>query len=368
MVESEDAIRVTTLELFFDLVFVFTITQLTTLLLADPSPRGVFSAILLLGVTWWMYGGYAWLTNAVPPNTTVRRLLLMCGMAGFLVMALAMPKTFGGHAGLTFGLGYLFVTVVHAALFTKTSARSAVRAILRLAPLNLASACLVLLAGILGGTTEIVLWSAAFALQVISPYLSGQGGFVVKTAHFVERHGLVVIIAFGESVVAVGIGAAGLRVDGALVGVAVLGLALTGCLWWLYFGGDDERRAERALADTPPERRPRVALWTYGYAHLALLFGVVMLAAGVKKVIGHAFDRVPASAAWYLAGGLALFLLAHTAFRVVLGIGRNAPRGLAALAVLATVPLGQSVAAVAQLAALVVVLLSTIAVDRAIRL
>ena len=115
MTSSEDSIRVSTLELFFDLVFVFTITQLTAILLDDPGWRGLFSAILMLGVTWWMYGGYAWLTNAVPPTTTSRRLLLMAGMAGFLIMALAIPGTFDGHAGLAFGLGYLLVTGVHTA-------------------------------------------------------------------------------------------------------------------------------------------------------------------------------------------------------------------------------------------------------------
>src|SRR5437660_5306417 len=131
MSEPDDTIGVTTLELFFDLVFVFVITQLTATLLDHANARGLLSAILMLGVTWWMYGGYAWLTNAVPPNTTTRRLLLIGGMAGFLVMALAIPHTFDGHDAVAFGLGSLFVTIVHMALFTKTSAESAVRAILR---------------------------------------------------------------------------------------------------------------------------------------------------------------------------------------------------------------------------------------------
>jgi low temperature requirement protein LtrA len=364
MSAPEDTIRVTTLELFFDLVFVFTITQLTATLLEDPGWLALLQAILMLGVTWWMYGGYAWLTNAVPPNTTVRRLLLMAGMAGFLVMALAIPDTFDGHGGLAFGLGYVFVTIVHMALFTKTSAESAVRAILRLAPFNLVAAGLVLLAGIVGGTAEYVLWSAAFVLQVISPYLSGQEGFVIQAAHFVERHGLVVIIAFGESIVAIGIGAGEMPVDLALVGVAVLGLALTGCLWWLYFGGDDDEEAERALGNTPHERRPVVGLWAYGYAHLMLLFGVVLIAAGVKKAIGHAFEHASMPAAWYLAAGVALFLMGDALFRRVLSIGRNGLRVVAALVSLLTVPLGLSTVVVAQLGVLVLVLLATLVAER----
>ena len=364
MTTPEDSIRVSTLELFFDLVFVFTITQLTAILLNDPHPHGLFSAILMLGVTWWMYGGYAWLTNAVPPTTTSRRLLLMAGMTGFLVMALAIPGAFGGSDGLAFGLGYLLVTAVHTALFTKTTTESAVRAILRLAPFNFVSAILVLVAGIAGGTAEFVLWSAAFCLQVIAPYLSGQEGFVIQAAHFVERHGLVVIIAFGESIVAIGIGATNLPLDAALVFVAVLGLALTGCLWWLYFGGDDDEEAERALGNTPNERRPHVALWGYGYAHLALLFGVVMLAAGVKKAIGHAFEHASGPAAWYLAGGVSLYLVGDAVFRGVLGIGRSGFRVLAAVVALLTVPIGQSTVVVAQLGALVVVLFLTIVAER----
>src|SRR5262249_21142257 len=158
--------------------------------------------------------------------------------------------------------------------------RSAVRAILRIAPFNVASALLIVAAGVLGGAAEYVLWAAAFATQAATPFLSrGLGGFRVEPAHFVERHGLVVIIVLGESVVAIGIGAAGRRVGPGLVGVAVLGLPLAAGLWGLYLGGDDER-AERALRGAAPDRRPWMALESYGYAHLPILLGVVVLAAG----------------------------------------------------------------------------------------
>ena len=360
---QESTVRVSTLELFFDLVFVFTITQLTAILVDHPGVRGVLQVILMLGVTWWMYGGYAWLTNAVAADTTARRLFLMGGMAGFLTMALSIPGAFGKGDGAAFGLGYLLVTLVHTALFTKTSAESVLRAILRISPFNLISAALVLTAGIIGGTTEYVLWAVAFVLQLITPLLSGTEGFTVAPAHFVERHGLVVIIAFGESIVALGIGATGLAVDGALVGVAVLGLALTGCLWWAYFGGDDVK-AEDALRDTPPDRRPWVALCAYGYAHLVLLSGVVALAAGIKKAIGHAFEHATPLAAWYLASGIALFLLGDVLFRATLGIGGNRYRLIAVPLSVATVPLGLDVAVVGQLGALVAVLVATLGAER----
>ena len=361
MTATEDTVRVSTLELFFDLVFVFTITQLTAMLVTGPT--NVFPAMLILGVTWWMYSGYAWLTNAVPATTTVRRLLLLAGMAGFLTMALAIPKAFGGE-GMAYGIGYLLVTVVHMVLFTKSSTESAVRAILRLAPFNLASAVLVLIAGLVGGVGEYIMWSAAFVLQVLTPYVAGDEGFMVRPGHFVERHGLVVLIAFGESIVAIGIGATGLTVDFALACVALLGLALTGCLWWTYFDGDDVR-AEHALAAIPHNRRPRVALISFGYAHLVLLFGVVTLAAGMKKAVGHAFDHATAAGAWYLAAGVALFLLGDVFYRAVLGIGRNTYRLTAAALALATVPLGLTLPAVVQLTALVVILAAALIAERA---
>jgi low temperature requirement protein LtrA len=357
-----ETVRVSTLELFFDLVFVFTITQLTTVLVADPGAGGQLPAVLMLGVTWWMYDGYAWLTNAVPPDTTVRRLLLIAGMGGFLVMALAIPKAFDGN-GIAFGIGYLVVTIVHIGLFSKSGTQSVVGAILRFAPYNLASAILVLVAAAVGGTAEYVLWAAAFVLQMITPVLTGTEGFIVQAAHFVERHGLVVIIAFGESIVAIGIGAAPLPMDGALAGVAVLGLALTGCLWWSYFTGDDEA-AERSLGGIPHDRRPRAALLAYGYAHLVLLYGIIVLAAGMKKAVGHAFEHASPATAWLLAAGVALFLLGDVLFRLVLSLPRNGFRLGAAAVALATVPLGLNGAVAAQLGTLVVILAAMLIAER----
>src|ERR671935_967689 len=150
---GNEVVRVSTLELFFDLVFVFTITQLTTLLVNRPNARGVLQVVLMLGVIWWMYAGYAWLTNAVAPDRASRRLLLLGGMASYLVLALSIPKAFSG-TGLTFGLAYLAVVSVHALLFTRTSSGATLRALFRLAPFNLVSALLVLAGGIAGGTAQ----------------------------------------------------------------------------------------------------------------------------------------------------------------------------------------------------------------------
>ena len=251
--QAERAERVSTLELFFDLVFVFTITQLTAVISDDPTARGLLRVVLMLGVIFWMYGGYAWMTNAVAADRAARRLLLLAGMAGFLVLALAIPRAFA-EGDLAFGVAYLVIVGVHTGLYSRTTEAVTVRALLRLAPLNVVSALLVLAAVIAEGTAAYLLWAAAFALEWFTPVLTRVGDFRIAPAHFVERHGLVVIVALGESIVAIGIGAADLPVDLALATVAVLGLLLAACLWWAYFGGDDTR-AERALATVPDDRR-----------------------------------------------------------------------------------------------------------------
>jgi low temperature requirement protein LtrA len=350
----EEVVRVSTLELFFDLVFVFTITQLTEVLVDRPDGHGVLQVVLMLGVIWWMYGGYAWLTNAVAPDRANRRLLLLGGMAAYLVLALAIPKAFSS-TGLTFGLAYLAVVIVHALLFTRTSSGATLRALVGLAPFNLISALLLLAGGIAGGTAQYLLWGLAFMLEWVTPWLIHLSGFEVGPAHFVERHGLVVIVAIGESVVAIGLGAHGLTIDLALVLFAVVGLALSASFWWAYFGGDEEL-AERALAEAPSDRRPRLALDAFGIWHMPILFGIIAAASTLRKATGHGFDELGSGRAVLLTAGVAVFLLGDAMFRRALRIGRNTDRLVIALLTPATIPLGTEVSAFAQLAALVAML------------
>jgi low temperature requirement protein LtrA len=169
-------IRVSTLELFFDLVFVFTITQLTAVLVHEPNGRGLAQACLMLGVIWWMYGGYAWLTNAVAPDRPSRRLLLLGGMASFLVLALSIPHAFRG-GGAAFGLAYLCVVGVHAGLYMRASSATTVRAVLGIAPYNVASALLVLAGGLIGGGAQYAIWAAALLLEWATPRLIDDSGF-----------------------------------------------------------------------------------------------------------------------------------------------------------------------------------------------
>jgi low temperature requirement protein LtrA len=357
-VEEEDY-RVTTLELFFDLVFAFTITQLTSVLLHELTPLGLLRVIMPFGVLYWMYGGYAWLTNTMSPTGTTRRLLLLVGMAGFLIVALATPRAFQGSEGV-WGLGFLLVVLVHAGLYQQCN-----RSIFRVLPFNLASASLIIIAGLVSGSWVYVLWAIALLMPIVSPrVVQPRTHFSLRAPHIVERHGALVIITLGESVVAIGIGLSGLRLTFGLILTAVLGLALAASLWWCYFTGDDER-AEKALSSAGEDHRVRLILNAYFYAHIPILLGIVVLATGVKKAIGHPAHALPAGPAIALAGGVALFLAGSVAFRTVLRIGPSRTRALAALLCAATIPIGIWGVAEAELVALVAVVVLALVVEGA---
>jgi low temperature requirement protein LtrA len=354
------AVRVSTLELFFDLVFVFTITQLTGVLVSGSDAAAALQVMVMLLIVWWIYDGYAWLTNAIPTERVRYRLMLICGMGGFLVVALAIPGSFDG-SGLAFGLGYLVVVVVHGAMYVKGTSVSEVAAILRIVPFNLVAAALVIVGGALGGTPQWVLWTLAAALLWVTPYLTTTEGFVVAPSHFVERHGLVIIIALGESIVVIGAGASGLAVDAGLLLIALLSLALSAALWWLYFS--DEGAVEAAMVDAPPKRRLELALNAFGYWHYGLLLGIVALAAGMKKAVGDPYETLDGWIAVELAAGVALFIVCDVGFRRILGIGGGTVRLLASVAALATVPLGLAVAASAQVGALAAIVAAALILE-----
>jgi low temperature requirement protein LtrA len=342
--------RVTTLELFFDLVFAFTLTQLTALLVHHFSGAGALEVLLVFGVLWWMYGGYAWLTNTRAPDRTPERLLLLVGMAGFLVAGLAIPHGFGpGDTGsrVALGVGYLIVVTVHTALFYRVNHN-----IVRITPFNVSSALLVIAAAFTDPSASYVLWAAAVSVQWLSPLIAHPGGrFDIRPDHFAERHGALVIVALGESVAAIGIGAAPAGVTVSVALSAVLGLALSAALWWSYFGADEDKRAERAMAATSRPQRAGLALAVY-YAHIPILLGVVVLAAGVKLTLGHAGQPHAAGHAIAVAGGAALFLAGTAWLRRALRIGQVRTRLAGAVFALATAALGALVTVEAQLAVL----------------
>jgi low temperature requirement protein LtrA len=369
--DAEVPLRVTTLEIFFDLVFAFTLTQLTSLLATRLTWQTVGQVLLIFGLLWWMYGAYAWLTNSRPPVHTAERLLLLVGMAGFLIVGLAIPRGFGSY-GVVLGVGYFVVVVVHASLYYRVNAN-----IMRVAPFNIASALLVIAAGLASGLTAYALWIVALAVQLGSPLVVHPAGlFELRPAHFAERHSALLIVAIGESVAAVGIGAAGpaSQPGGAswrLLAGAVLGLAVAAALWWIVFGAGDEERTVEVLTRASSERRAVLALTAFFYGFIPLLLGLVAIAAGVLKAVlavgkpGAGFGpHATLGQAALLAIGAALFLAGNVIIRRQLGTGPVRPRSVASAAALATTAVGVAAGLEAQLIVVAAVLVAPLLAER----
>jgi low temperature requirement protein LtrA len=312
---DEPPLRVTTLELFFDLVFAFTLTQLATLMARGFTAADAARVLLIFGLLWWMYEGYAWLTNARPPVHTAERLLLLVGMAGFLTIGLAIPAGFGGSA-VALGIGYLVVVVVHGVMYFRVN-----RNIVRVTPFNVVSALLVIGAGLLRGSSGTVppagyvLWALALVVQLGSPLIvHPKNLFELRPAHLSERHSALLLVALGESVAAIGVGAgrlagrSGLQ-DARLAVAAALGLALAATLWWIIFGAGDEEKAEQVLTAASSERRTGLALSAFFYGNIPLLLGLVAMASAVGEAIERSgrLAAGPLGPAVVLAVGAALF-------------------------------------------------------------
>jgi low temperature requirement protein LtrA len=354
-VGAEAEQKVTALELFFDLVFVFAITEVTTLLAADPTWAGLARGMLVFTMLWWAWAAFAWLTNTINPDEGWTRLAMFTASAAALVCSLAVPGAFGSEA-LVFALAYTAVRLLHIVVYILAAPDRDVRvAIERMAPGFLLSCALLLVASGFDGVTQGAFWAAAVAVQVLGLTLSGVRGWKVSPGHFAERHGQFVIIALGESVVSIGVGASGLPIDAALIAAAVLGLAVLAAMWWAYFDVV-ALVAERKLRQATGDARARMARDSYTYLHLPMIGGIVLLALGIKKTVAHTGDALAIVPAVGLCGGVAMYLLAHVAFRL-----RNThtwnPRRVAAAAIcLALIPVATAVPALVALALVACVL------------
>jgi low temperature requirement protein LtrA len=357
----EAEVRVSTLELFFDLVFVFTLTQMTGLLAADPTWEGLLKVVLLFSVTWWIYDGYVWLTNSLALDALGHRLLLLGGMGGFLIMALAIPTTFD-DGGVAFGVGYLAVVALHSGLYLRATSAGQAAAIRGIVPYNVAAALALLAAGLVDGAAKWTLFTAAAVVLWAVPFIVTIEGFRITASHFAERHGLVIIVALGESIVVLGTGAAGEEVGLELGLISLLALSLSAALWWTYFSNEDE--LEHRLEAAPEKQRPRLAVNAFGYAHFFLLLGVVLLAAGLKKAIPEPLDPLSGGTAAVLAVGTAMFLAANAWLLRLLQLPHGGALLVASVVSLATIPLGAEASASSQLAALTAVVAAAILSDR----
>ncbi len=303
------------LELFFDLVFVLAITQCTALMSDDPTWSGLAKGILVLGLLWWTWVGYAWLTSVVDPEEGAVRIALFAAMAGLLIVAICVPEAFDNLA-LEFAVAYGVVRAAHIALFVLASRDDPA---LRRSVWGLAAGATVGVGLVIGGAFldnlgQGALWALALALDMSGPYLFGSEGWKLVPGHFAERHGLIIIIALGESIVAIGLGA-GTNLTWGIAAAATLGIALAAAMWWLYFDVVALVSARR-LARAPEGReRNELARDSYSYLHFPMVAGIILFALGLKKTLGHVEDPLDLVPAFALLGGVALYLLGLVAFR-----------------------------------------------------
>ena len=308
--------RVSPLELFFDLVFVLALTQCTALMADEPTWTGLAKGVAILAVMWWAWVGYTWLCSVVNPEEGSVRLAMFTAMAGLLVVALAIPGAFGDEA-LVFALAYGIVRAMQVALLALADREDEG---LRHSAIGLAfstaiGVSLLTAAAFADAELQGALWAIAIVLDIGGPLVIDSSGWRLMPEHFAERHGLIVIIALGESIVAIGVGAEVVGVTAGVIAAAVFGIALAGALWWLYFDVVALVAARRLQNAKPGKEQNEIARDSFSYLHFAMVAGIVLLALGLKKTLEHtdeALKWVPATA---LLGGTAVYLLAHVAFR-----------------------------------------------------
>ena len=352
--------RVMPLELFFDLVFVLALTQCTALMADNPTWEGLAQGLLVLGVLWWCWVGYSWLTSVVDPEEGVVRFAIFGAMAGLLVAALCVPEAFGERAVL-FACSYGVVRVGQIVLFVAASSDDPGlrRSVVGLAASTALGVGLLLTASATDGALQGSIWAVAILCDIGGPYFFGAEGWKLMPGHFAERHGLILIIALGESIVAIGVGAEG-GVDAGVVAAAVIGTAVAAAIWWLYFD-IVALVAERRLANaTPGREQNEIARDSFSYLHFPMVAGIVLLALGLKKTLEHTDDPLKLVPAVALLGGVALYLLAHVAFRWRNVHRFSAQRVLCAAVLVAFLPLAVEVDALVSIAFVAVALTALI--------
>ncbi len=355
---GEDARPVTPLELFFDLVFVFALTQVTALMADDLTWAGLLRGFAVLAVIWWAWGGYAWLTNTIRIDADVAsRLVMLLAMAAMLLVGLAAPQAFGAYS-ILFGAAYLLVRLLHVTLYVVSTRKDkeVSRAVMRLVPGMVVAPLFILAAGFVpAGPIRAALWASAIVIDFGSLLIAGTRGWRVHAPHFTERHGLIIIIALGESVVALGVSAAGEDLTTGVVIAAFLGVVVTSAMWWLYFDVV-ALVAEKRLTALSGTQQTAMARDSYTYIHLFLVFGIVLVALGLKKTLLDIESPLKAVAAVALFGGVALYLVAHIAFRLRNVGTLNRQRLVAAGIILALLPAGLMLPSIASLSLVTAVL------------
>ena len=354
---------VTPLELFFDLVFVLAITQCTQLMADQPDWEGIAKGLLVLAVLWWSWIGYAWLTSVVDPEEGAVRLVIFAAMAGLLVASLAVPGAFD-EAAFEFAVAYALVRAAHIALFWIASEDDPqLRRSTASLGVSTAIACALLFgASFLDGPVQGAAWVVAIVIDFGGPLIFRSEGWRLVPEHFAERHGLIIIIALGESIVAIGAGVTGELTIG-VIAVAALGVTLAAMMWWAYFDVVALVATRRLAGIRDRKELNEAARDGYSFLHLPMVAGIVLVALGMKKTIGDFDEPLKLETATALIGGFCLYLLGHVAFRWRNVHSINRRRLFLGVALLALIPLGVELPAIATLAILTAVACALIAYE-----
>jgi low temperature requirement protein LtrA len=363
--QEQEHATVTPLELFFDLVFVFALTQVTAFMADELSWQGILRGALMLMLLWWAWTGYAWLANVASAEERPIMLAILTGMAAMFVLALCIPEAFddlpGGLQGpVVVALCYLIFRAMHLVMFMILSREDAGlrKQVLRFGLSVAASTALLLVASQFEGWQQTALWVLALLADYVGTALGGFRGWRLPSpGHFSERHGLIIIVALGESIVAIGVGVAKEPISWVIIAASVLGLLLASALWWAYFDVS-ALLGEHALVAEPQETRAKLARNAYSYAHVPLILGIVLVAFGWKEVLLYVSDSshhsltdpLPEVALAALVGGVVIYLLGHVIFKWLTVHTVSVVRLVAAGVLLVAIPLIIGLPALAQLA------------------
>ena len=355
--------RVLPLELFFDLVFVLAITQCTTLMSHHTTLEGLGQGMLILALLWWSWTAYAWLTSVVDPEEGGVRIALFAAMAAFLIAAICVPDAFG-DLGIEFALAYGVVRFAQIFLLFLAGRDDPGlrRSVTGLGIGTTVGVSLLIAGSFLDPGPQAAVWGLALILDMGEPYLFGSEGWHLVPGHFAERHGLIVIIALGESIVAIGLGA-GSHLTWGIAAAAVLGIGVVAALWWTYFDIVALVSARRLIRAPEGKVRNELARDSYSYIHFLLVAGIILLALGLKKAIGHPTDPLEDVPAFALVGGVAVYLLGLVAFRYRHIRTINRHRFSVALLLFALYPVALELSALAMLVLLNAVLWAMIAFE-----
>jgi low temperature requirement protein LtrA len=311
--------------------------------------------MLVLGVLWWSWTGYAWLTSVVDPEEGAVRIAMFAAMAGLLIVAICVPEAFDSLA-LEFALAYGVVRAGHIALFMLASRDDPA---LRHSTVGLAGGTavgvgLLISASLFDGLAQAAVWSLALLLDMAEPFFFGSAGWKLVPGHFAERHGLVIIIALGESIVSLGLGASSLDLGAGVIAGALLGIAVAGAMWWAYFDVV-AIVAERRFRSADPAEQVRIARDSYTYLHLPMIAGIIVFAVGAKETLHDFGGELATVPAVTLCGGVALYLVALSTLKRR-NIGSfNVPRLVAAAVLVALIPIATQIPALLALGFVAVV-------------